>query len=521
MNNRYICALFAVLLSVPAAWGQNALDQYRKMQSERLEQMRRQKSQAFDGYRRQRQTAFERYRKQCNEAFANYIARKWVQMQVYRGLTPPPSPDPVRPVLAPDKPDGRPPVTLPIKGVTPLPKPQPRVPLTVMPDTPAPLPSVPGHDFKDDLPGGQLLPTEALFQSDFYGTSVRLRLKPQHKVALDGVDEQSVSSYWRVLSDGRLDEVVDDCVAWREALNLSDYAYVMLLDRVCTDFWGSVRCNESVLLQTFLLAQSGYDVKMARTGNDLVLLLSIDGVVYNLSYLSEGGKKYYLLNAPEGGNGYYTFGQQFSEQSQPCSMMMRGGIELFADEATPVRRLSSRRYPELSVEVQLNKHLIDLYADYPQSTWDVYAAAGPSNGLAEELYPVLEQAIAGKPVAEAANMLINFVQTSFEYMTDGDQFGRERPLFVDETCYYPYSDCEDRAIFYAHLVRTLLHLDVVLLHYPGHLATAVRFPDGSVDGDRVLVDGQTYIVCDPTYIGADIGMAMEQYKTVQAEVVKF
>lgn len=85
--------------------------------------------------------------------------------------------------------------------------------------------------------------------------------------------------------------------------------------------------------------------------------------------------------------------------------------------------------------------------------------------------------------------------------------------------FHPYSDCEDRAILYAVLVRDLLGLKTVLLHYPGHLAAAVRF-DEEVTGDYMLIDGARYTVCDPTYIGADIGMAMPQYRHVAADVFR-
>jgi len=88
--------------------------------------------------------------------------------------------------------------------------------------------------------------------------------------------------------------------------------------------------------------------------------------------------------------------------------------------------------------------------------------------------------------------LINFVQTAFDYKTDGDQFGYEKPFFVDELFYYPYSDCEDRAVLYSYLVRTLMGLDVVLLEYPNHMATAVCF-DENIDGDYVTVGGKNIL----------------------------
>ena len=117
-------------------------------------------------------------------------------------------------------------------------------------------------------------------------------------------------------------------------------------------------------------------------------------------------------------------------------------------------------------------------------------------------------------------MLIDFVQTGFDYKTDNDQFGYERPLFPDESFYYPYCDCEDRSILFACLVRELMGLDVVLLHYPKHLATAVRFKE-EVNGDYLMIDGVKYVICDPTYIGARIGMCMPEFKQVSPIVQKF
>lgn len=143
-----------------------------------------------------------------------------------------------------------------------------------------------------------------------------------------------------------------------------------------------------------------------------------------------------------------------------------------------------------------------------------------SQEVQQTVLPSLQAAVQGKKQSEAANILINFVQTAFDYKTDGDQFGYEKPFFVDELFYYPYSDCEDRAVLYSYLVRTLMGLDVVLLEYPNHMATAVCF-DENIDGDYITVSGKKYIICDPTYIGASIGLAMPQFKNVAAKVLKY
>ena len=67
-------------------------------------------------------------------------------------------------------------------------------------------------------------------------------------------------------------------------------------------------------------------------------------------------------------------------------------------------------------------------------------------------------------------------------------------------------------------MRKLLGLDVVLLDYPDHIATAVCFSK-EVQGDSFLYNGQRFTVCDPTYIGAPVGMAMEDYRDIEFNVL--
>ncbi len=134
--------------------------------------------------------------------------------------------------------------------------------------------------------------------------------------------------------------------------------------------------------------------------------------------------------------------------------------------------------------------------------------------LVEQLKPILT----GKTKSEALNILLRFVQTAFEYKTDQQQFGKEKCLFAEETLYYPYCDCEDRSIIFAYLVKKLLGLEVIGLDYPGHIATAVKIDN--VPGDYVTVNGKKYLICDPTYINANIGMSMPRYKNVKPEIVQ-
>ena len=247
----------------------------------------------------------------------------------------------------------------------------------------------------------------------------------------------------------------------------------------------------------------------------MYVAIPFDEEIYRSQYIQVDNLSYYLLDETDAER-FQVFNKTFSGCTTPSIRI--SNTPAFEENPTNNRVLSSSRYPEIRIMLKENKNLIDYYNNYPlTSKWNYYSQASLSEETKEQVYPILRSKIKGLSESEAANVLINFVQTAFEYATDQDQFGYERPLFGDETFYYPYSDCEDRSILYSILVRDLLGLDVVLLHFPGHLATAVKFTN-DVKGDYLLIDDIKYVVCDPTYIGATIGMAMPEYKKEGTEI---
>lgn len=409
------------------------------------------------------------------------------------------------PVAEPEEEDTDEPeeVVLPFDEVVPLAEPaQPVVPAIPLPEVTPVVTSVPGHTFS------------------YYGTSCKITgMNSTHRFVLAGVKEEHVADAWVTLAADKYLSVLAQCAEYREKLNLCDWGYVRFLQEMTTSFFTASHSNEAVLMQVYLLVQSGYRVRMARSDNRLVLLLPIEHDVYDYSYLTVDGIPYYVIDdGARNGRSFYVYDRAFPQEMalslympSPPSLKPVGG-------KTVERTLTSKK--QVSVTIETDKNLIDFYNDYPVSSqWGYYSSASLSQDVKSALYPVLQQHIEGMSSADAANLLLNFVQTAFDYKTDGEQFGSERPLFGDETLYYPYCDCEDRSIFYSILVRDLLGLDVVLLNYPEHLATAVKFKE-EVRGDYIQLDDGKYVVCDPTYIGASIGVAMPDCRDEKAVIVR-
>ena len=150
--------------------------------------------------------------------------------------------------------------------------------------------------------------------------------------------------------------------------------------------------------------------------------------------------------------------------------------------------------------------------------WAMYANTPMQQEVQTSLYPKLKQLIAGDDELDAVNKILNWVQTAFIYEYDDKVWGHDRAFFAEETLFYPYCDCEDRSILFTRLVRDLLGLDCILVYYPGHLASAVCFTQ-QVNGDYIFLNSRKFIVSDPTYIGAPIGMTMPDIDNKAAKVI--
>lgn len=475
--------LFFLSVGLPA----QSFDEYRK-------RMMRD----FNDYKEQKQDKFKEYRDKVNAALADYIAKPWERHIINPAIPAPTLPEPPEPdVKDPDS--GVSDDLIPFDGIID------ELEERLRPEPFAPI----------EVPEEERTPS---FSFDFYGTECGVPLGKDLAFTLRGIDGKSVSAAWKTLSSGKYLPVVYESLQWRDRMNLCDWGYIRFLDEMTKAFFPESMRNEAKLLQVYILTQCGYMVRLASVDDSLVLLLPFRNVMYDYTYLNIQGCKYYVMDKAAAGKSLLL--TDFSTPKERMfSLRITGAMNLAYKPEKP-RVYTSKGYQGLSFPVSVNENLINFYNDYPLSgEWGIYSEASLSDEVKGQLYPALRDKIGGKDLLTAANMLLNFVQTAFEYKTDAAQFGMERALFGDETFFYPYSDCEDRAILYSILVRELLGLDVVLLHYPLHLATAVRFGQ-DVPGDHISIDGVKYTVCDPTYIGASVGSAMPEYKKVPAQVVK-
>lgn len=352
----------------------------------------------------------------------------------------------------------------------------------------------------------------------FYGTLVSIPFPKEEAWSIAQISEKPLAKAWRALSAEEYDMTLQSALNVRKHMNLCDWGYMQLLQQVCEKRYGMTA--KARMMQAYLMAQSGYKVRLAYAGEQLYMLVASDYNILSMFYFVVDGEKFYPMNCM---TKELSICKAAFDVEKKLSLQIAKEQNLDAD-VVEARRLSSKY--GIRVEVQQNKNLMDFYAHYPSSymdgniytRWAVYANTPLDAAMAASLYPALREAIAGMSERDAVNKLLNFVQTAFEYEYDETVWGADRAFFAEETLCYPYADCEDRAVLFSRLVRDLLGLDVVLLYYPGHLATAVAFGE-AVAGDYLVYGNRKYVVCDPTYIGAPVGRTMPNMNNQEAQVI--
>ena len=367
-------------------------------------------------------------------------------------------------------------------------------------------------------------PTSPLYRGEsgrskiaYGGLAFYLNNSLNRKCSLNGLNENAIADAYEALCNSDYKPLLADCAQIQKDLRLNDWGVFTLVRQVADTYCGTA--NESIVMQQFLLNEMGYKARMARkaTEDKMMLFVATDCSIYAHPYITLNGQNYYNLSGNNEQCQFYMCQKDSPKAKNSVGMQLKEA-PLFP--GTVVSSTHQAKGSAARVTVDVPKALMDFYKDYPQCDYSVYFNAPVNAAMENRILSSLAPLVQGRNEADAANILINFVQTAFQYQTDGQQFGYEKPFFVEELFYYPYSDCEDRAMLFSYLVRKLLGLDVVLLDYPEHIATAVRF-NGNVSGDYLMVNGWKYIVCDPTYIGASIGMTMPRYKTVSAKVLKY
>jgi len=443
----------------------------------------------FEEWQRQENQAFVEYQTQMDRAFIEMLKREWKEYHSNQVFIPYHKP----------KPHQQP-------TVQPKPKPQESVKVTPYKPTIKQTPTVPK---KEDIAGF----TKVKF--DFFGIDIEIRYNNGLKsIGIGGfspeVSNISIANFWNKQSSCNYQTVIDEIKEYQNIYSLDGWATYLLVKRLSEEV--TTKSDIQNLVQWFILVKLGIDAKVGFSSNNINLLIYSNQKIYVSKYFIVDGKRYYSFNNQTSGLQIYKENMQGLYAIEFLNQQIKLPYSIKNREVK-----ITYHQKEYIFNIAYNQKLIDFYKTYPQLNYNRYSQFSTlsQSSIHQQLQPIIRD----MNKIEAINFLLRFTQNGFNYKRDIENFGKEKVLFFEETLAYNYSDCEDRAIFFAILVRELLHLDMVFIKYPNHLATAIQL-NSDIKGEKIVYKNRKYYIADPTYTNADIGQAMPQLKGQKIKIIE-
>lgn len=438
------------------------------------------------------QKDYDNFVKQRDEEFAEFLKQRWTAFEILKGNLPEREPEPrVAPVL--QKHSRSSVVELQTTGMNPentrlLEAPLPRVKKSIQRGFPV-----------------------VRMDVNFYGNRLKLVLDQNLCKPFTGkLVESDFADYWLSMSHTNYDDLLDQLLGWKEQLGLNDWGYYMLLGR-CAEVFVKDE-NSRQLLVWFLMNKSGYSARVGYGGNEIAVLLPAVQDIFFLSFIVKDGVRYYITRPIN--KSLYTYDKNFSGSDRCPDLRFSSSLN-FSPKIQGKRIL---KYKGQEYAITYNEGVTAFFKDYPSTELNVYfetpLSATLKESIEENFRPVLQPMTQEKRV----EWILGLLQQAFPYKTDEEQFGHEKYFFSEEMFFYPYSDCEDRAVLFSRLVDMLTGLPGIGLSYPGHVASAVKLPE-EMRGDYVKYERGLYTVCDPTYMGAGIGVGMPEFIGKRVDVI--
>lgn len=462
----------------------------------------------FDSFQQSAQKEMQAFQDETRKAFFKALEENWKQFNAHEAIQRPPRPKPQDAPVVVDDVDVEP-IDIPLPVIE-----ADSVEITLPDFKPLDIPDVAVSPIS--RPENKPIELEGdTFSFSFYGVPIKMVEWKKDKCHLAGNKEKQVASFWRTLEANVAEEILPRLNEYRERYDLNDWTLYRFVSSMVASKWSDA--SERVVVEVFILNHMGIDARIGRVEDHLSLLFPAKQMVYARPFITLGSTKYFIMDPGEV-KSVLTYNAPYSKDARPLDLeLAHADYILDTGESRVVRKEMPSLGQTISLPVQQTR--CEFYLEYPQVPVIQYAHARVNEPVRKALLQQLSEIRNIPDKRTAVSSLMRCIQKDFDYATDQDQFGFEKPFFVEENFVYACNDCEDRSILLAFLVKNLLNLDVVLLDYPEHIATAVNFGDLEVPGAYVTFNNKKYTVCDPTYIGAGIGMVMPQYRNVPATVL--
>ncbi|WP_209138347.1 MULTISPECIES: hypothetical protein [Niastella] len=366
-----------------------------------------------------------------------------------------------------------------------------------------------------------------IIQFDFCGEQITFdfdrSIVPNNPVLSD---ETAITTFYQSLNPSNYDAVVKALLSYKDKFKPDDWLYYQLIRKAAQQISPkSDDYHRYTLYKWYLLNRSGYDARLAISGDYILFYIHCEENIYNIPYRMVDGKQYVCLN-------YHDYGNHIDFQKNVFTLIdmpFPGADGNFSYKITHLPEFNTGDYKvkdlsfnynenEYHFKVKLNNQIQSLFVNYPVVDYALYLNIPLSHETYSSLIPLLKKSVKRMSVKNGVDYLMRFTRYAFLFEPDTEVFGSEKRLSPEQTLLYDQSDCEDRVALFYCLVKEIYNLPMIVLTYPKHVTIAVQF--NKTYGKPIVYNGNKYSICEPSPQKEDlmVGQLLPELKKAPYEV---
>ncbi len=296
-----------------------------------------------------------------------------------------------------------------------------------------------------------------------------------------------------------------------DSLNFPDWLRLKLVGEIAKR--ASKKHNQKVFTAMVLLRAMGYNAGIIVLSKQWQLVVEIDQKIFFVTLFEEQKKRYAVYDVTRGelikatgeSDGFYDANENLGKNLEPLALFQDGLPNL---PFKPITKTVTWKFENGSYTLTytLNQQMVKYLEERPQTDVGTYFNESVPREIVQAVIEPLKKVVREKQFSsrQAVAFLHAFVLNGFAYKDDAETKRGQHISSIHETLVSEYSDCEDRSILLAALIRGVLGFEVVALEFPNHITLAVHFPDfvPNEQDEAYTYNGKRYLSADPSCFGA-------------------
>ncbi|NPA59397.1 MAG: hypothetical protein GXO30_02860, partial [Epsilonproteobacteria bacterium] len=274
---------------------------------------------------------------------------------------------------------------------------------------------------------------------DFFGSQVGFNIdKKLRNTRFYPQDKRGILNFFNIAASSEYEDVVSGLKRLCIEMQLNDWGVYKLVTKLSKTIYQNQ--DDANLFSWFIFNKLGYATKIGLSQRHTVLLFYSKKIIYSTPSYTFSNKKYYVVSKYAKGRlgRLYSYEQNYPNAHKELDLSMQK-IPKFALDLKQ-KEIKFKEYAKTyTINLEYNQNLIDFMSTYPQADYKTYFNAPLDEVTYDSIVKSLKIYVDGKKATDAINFILHFVQKSFKYERDNEQFFREKVMFAQETLYFDKS----------------------------------------------------------------------------------